>query len=118
MRYVGQELRPGDSPKHLTLVVKVDEGQPYAMGNVTWAGNQVVEAPNLEKLWSPKRGDEYDQSRIEKAQGAAYAEYQERGYLFVNIEPREIVHGDTIDVAFAIGEGQPSRVRLVNISGN
>jgi outer membrane protein insertion porin family len=118
MRYLGQELKPGDSPKRLHLVVRIEEGSPYWMGNVSWSGDQIVDQATLQKLWTPKRGDRYDQSKIEKTQGAAYAEYQERGYLFVNIDPRERVRGDTVEVAFQITEGQPSIVRLVNISGN
>src|SRR5204863_247491 len=72
----------------------------------------------LRRLWTPKPGEKYDASRIDKVQAAAYAEYAEKGYLYLNVEPRETVRDSLVDFSFVIGEGQPSNVRLVNITGN
>lgn len=118
MRFTGHELVPGKSPKHLTLVIHVEEGPKYSIGNVSWTGNRIVPTPTVMRLWVPKPNEVYDASRIEKAQAGAYAEYAEQGYLYVGIEPREIVRDSTVDVAFTVTEGQPSKVRLVLISGN
>jgi outer membrane protein insertion porin family len=118
MRYLGHELAPGDGPRRLTLVVKVDEGPLYHFGAVEWSGNTIVDEPTLAKLWPRKGDDLYDASRIERAQGGAYGEYAERGYLLVGIEPQETVRGDTVDVRFVIQEGEPSNVRAVLIQGN
>lgn len=118
MRVLNHELGPGDSPRHLTLVVTLEEGPFYRTGEVGWTGNQVVDAATLSKLWIPKAGDRYDASRVEKAQSDVYAEYAERGYLYLGVEPRETVRDSLVDVSFTISEGQPSSIRLVNISGN
>jgi outer membrane protein insertion porin family len=118
MRYLGNELVPGDGPRRITLRVKVEEGTPYRFGAIQWAGNTIVDDPTLERLWPRKGGDLYDASRIERAQGAAYGEYAERGYLLVNIDAQETVRGDTVDVTFSVTEGQPSNVRAVLIQGN
>jgi outer membrane protein insertion porin family len=117
-RVTGHELAPGNSPKHLTLVYNIDEGPAYTMGEVKWSGNQIVPSASLYKLWTPLRVDPYDASRIEKTVTAAYAEYAERGYLYINVDPREMVRGTVVDVEFHLTEGQPSNIRLVNISGN
>ncbi len=117
-RVVEHRLEPGDTPRHLTLHVKIEEGRPYRVGAVTWSGNQVIDTPALAKLWTPKVHEKYDVSKIERVQGMAYGEYAEKGYLYVNVEPRETVRDSLVDVAYLVGEGQPSNIRMVNISGN
>src|SRR5262249_56447723 len=71
----------------------------------------------LEHLWGWKYG-RYDISKIERARGAAFSEYAERGYLYVGIEPRETVRDKNVDVAFEVTEGRPSNIRLISILGN
>ena len=111
-------LRPGKTAKELTLVVHMNEGRAYQLGYVYWAGNRVVEDALLKKLLVPKPGAVYDHSRIEKASSAAYAEYAERGFLYVSIEPKETLRDSIVDLTFAVGEGSPSHVRNITILGN
>ena len=118
MRVLSQDLEPGDEPRHLTLKATVEEGRLYRIGQVAWSGNQVLDAAPLQKLWQPRPGEKYDASRVEKVQGQAYAEYAERGYLYLGIEPRETVRDSVVDVTFGITEGRPSTIRMVNILGN
>jgi outer membrane protein insertion porin family len=117
-RVLGHELQPGDTPKHLTLVFTVEEGTLYRMGAVTWTGNTEVPAATVEKYWVPKPGELYSHARIEKAQGQAYADYAEEGYLYLGIEPVETVRDSLVDVTYQVTEGQPSHVRMIHITGN
>jgi outer membrane protein insertion porin family len=109
---------PEDKPAALTLVVTVDEGQPYDFGKVTWTGNKVVQAPALQKLWGRARSGRYDHSRIEQVMSSVYGEYAEHGYLYVQVEPRESVRDSVVDLEFAVSEGAPAHIRLVSITGN
>ncbi|HEV2104473.1 MAG TPA: outer membrane protein assembly factor BamA [Candidatus Eisenbacteria bacterium] len=119
MRVDDFQLKPGDTPKHLTLVVSLVEGRPYVLDKVAWAGNQVVATPELAKLMPQRPGAVYDHARIEKAQSGAYAAYAEHGYLYLSVDPRETVHDDSlVDVTFTIAEGRPSHIRLISITGN
>src|SRR5262249_25154143 len=81
-------------------------------------GNSVVKTPTLDKLWNGKPGDVYDQSKIQKTQSAAYAEYAEVGYLYLGIDPHESVSRDTVDVSYAVTDGSPSNLRTAQIAGN
>jgi len=117
-RVIGHEFKPGDTPKHLTYVITVDEGQHYRFGKITWSGATVVPQDELSRTWRPRMWSEYDASAVEHAQGDVYAAYAERGYLYLNVEPHETVRDSMVDIEFHIGEGQPSNVRFINISGN
>lgn len=120
MRMVSREVRDTDDPRRLKLVVTVDEGPYYRIGEVRWAGHSVLGAEELVPLWKkPKRPERYDVGKIERVQGQAYAAYAEKGYLYVGVEPREDVRdSNRVDLTFALSEGKPSNVRHVNISGN
>ena len=117
-RVSGYELKPGDTPKHLTLVFNVDQGPRYQVGQITWSGNTVIPNDVVRNYWLKRTNEEYSHARIEKAQGQAYADYAEQGYLYVLVDPQESVHDSTVDVAFQITEGQPSHVRMVAVRGN
>jgi outer membrane protein insertion porin family len=117
MHVANVEFMPGRTPDRLVLLVTIEEGPLYDFGNVTWAGNRVVTTAELDRMW-PRRAGRYDVSKIDRARGAAFNEYAERGYLYVGIEPRETVREGVVDVTFDVTEGQPSNVRLVTISGN
>ncbi len=119
MRMVARELKETADPRKLTLLVTVEEGRLYRTGTVRWSGNEVLTAAELAPLWRVRPGERYDASKIEKVQGLAYAEYAEKGYLYVGVEPQETVRDSSlVDVTFALSEGRPSKVRYVNISGN
>ncbi|NOT33960.1 MAG: outer membrane protein assembly factor BamA [Candidatus Eisenbacteria bacterium] len=109
---------PGTEARALTLVVTIEEGPRYVLGDVQWSGATVLKTTELENLWKRRPAEVYDRSRIQRAQAETYGEYAERGYLYLGVEPLETVRGDTVDVSFAISEGRPSNVRFVQIEGN
>lgn len=117
-RVVSQELLPGDKPRDLTLEVRIEEGRPYYFGQARWEGNTVIGNFELLRSWKGRFGEPYDISKIDEAQGGAYADYAERGFLYLNIEPVETVQDSIVDVTFVVQEGRPSQVRYVNITGN
>jgi len=119
IRVVGHELVPGSRPDRLKYHVRLEEGRLYEFGTVGWSGNVALPTEVLERGWRQKgNGKIYDHTRIERAAGAAYGEYAEKGYLYLNVEPQETVRDSIVDVSFVVTEGQPSRIRLVNIVGN
>jgi outer membrane protein insertion porin family len=118
-KVTGHELRPGARPRDLTLTMTVEEGRRYRFGTVAFSGNTIAPGPELAKASVIRAGEKYDQSKIEKTQGGVYAEYAEKGYLYLGVEPKEFVRdSELVDLVFQVSEGQPSNIRYVNISGN
>lgn len=111
-------LESGATAKQVTLVVKLDEGRFYRLGQVGWRGNKAVDSLALARLWRPRGGERYDASRIDRTKSSAYGDYAEAGFLYVNIEAEEATRDSLVDVTFAVTEGAPSHVRRVNILGN
>jgi outer membrane protein insertion porin family len=117
-RVTSYRLEPGTDPRRLTLVVGVEEGRRYWFGKFAWAGQTLLSAREVETLPRLKSGDLYDLSKLEKAQRGAAELYQEKGYLYLNVEPEEDVRDSVVDVTLRITEGKPSRVRFVHVTGN
>lgn len=104
---------------------EISEGRQYFFRNITWVGNKLYRSGQLDTLLSIKRGDIYDQDKLDKQlryspTGLDISSlYQDIGYLFFNIEPVEVsVAGDSIDIEIRIYEGKQARVRDVRIIGN
>ena len=92
---------------HVSVYVKVDEGQRYYIRNITWVGNTVYPTDYLNALLGMKKGDIYNQKQLKKRlsedDDAVGNAYWNNGYLFYNLDPTEInVVGDSIDLEMRI----------------
>jgi outer membrane protein insertion porin family len=114
-----QPFRPDTKGGGMVLSYKVDEGPYYRMGEVRWQGNEAVTSGALRSLPQPIPNGPYNGPRIEQAVAGAYSLYAEEGYLYVSVDPTEIVRdSNVVDLAFQVSEGPASHVRQVRITGN
>lgn len=109
----------------LAIKIKVEEGRPYYLGDVTYSGNSVFPTELLERVFSYQKGDRYDASGISKKITGSIKDddihtlYMDRGYLFSNIiQIEKNVKNDTIDLEIKIIEGEPATFNKVTFSGN
>ena len=109
--------------KHVSILVKVDEGTKYYLRNITWVGNTVYATDYLNALLGMKKGDVYNQTlmskRLTEDDDAVGNKYWNNGYLFYNLQPTEVnIVGDSIDLEMRITENQQARLNHVRINGN
>ena len=111
----------------LDVAVKLNEGNRYYFGNITWKGNTKYSDSILSLLLGIKKGDIYNAETLNKklgtqpsAEGGDISSlYQDDGYLFFRITPVETaVYNDTIDHEIRIVEGPQATIGKVNITGN
>ncbi len=112
-------------PKNIAIKIKVEEGRPYYLGDVTFTGNSVYSTEALQRLFSYQKGDRYDAVGIQKKISGSEKDddiqtaYMDRGYLFSQMVPIEKnVKNDTIDLEIKIMEGEPASYNRVTFSGN
>ena len=106
-----------ESKENLFIDLEIDEGVQYRLGEFEVEGNTLFSAEELEQQIRLGKGDLYQFSGQELAFLVRNA-YLEKGYIDTEVIPREQVREDTIDVAFQIFEGEPWKIRRINISGN
>ena len=108
----------------LNIFITLKEGDKYYFRNITWDGNTKYTTEQLNKVLQIKKGDVYDQDRMENRlsndpDNTVSSLYMDDGYLFFQVNPVEVavVH-DSIDVQMRIYEGPQAIIDRINISGN
>ncbi|MDB4173656.1 outer membrane protein assembly factor BamA [Bacteroidia bacterium] len=109
----------------VVLKIGIKEGIKYYFRDIKWTGNTKYRTSLLDTLLGIKRGDVYDQSKLESKlfmseNGFDISSlYMDDGYLFFNVNPVEIlVEGDSIDLEMRIYEGKQATVSRVTVVGN
>jgi outer membrane protein insertion porin family len=111
--------------KNLGIQFKVEEGNKYLFGNITWIGNTKYTSGYLDTVLGIKYGDEYNKplfdQRLNQSQDGRDISslYMNRGYLFFNIYAVETgVTENHINYEIRIIEGKEARVKNIIIKGN
>lgn len=110
--------------KSVNVYITIDEGKKYYFRNIKWIGNTIYPYEFLDMQLGIKKGDVYNQKhlmeRLQTDENDAVSKlYQDRGYLFSQIEPVEVkVENDSIDFEMRIYEGKPATISEINIKGN
>lgn len=114
-------------PSRLHVAVKVDEGQKYYFGNISWKGNTKYSDSILNLILGIHKGDIYNLDILNKKLGKQLSAeggdisglYTDDGYLFFHVDPVETaVYNDTIDFEIRMVEGPQATIKNVTISGN
>ncbi len=105
--------------RKVVLRYEIEEGPYYLFGDRTWSGNTVVPTEKLEAAAAFAIGEPFSQEALDRTTAEAYSLYTEKGYLLeISVQPTIQTRGDTIDVAYEIREGSPSKVHEIEIRGN
>ena len=110
-------------PKHVSIYIKVDEGQKYFIRNIHWVGNTVYTSDFLGNVLGMESGDVYNQKlmgkRLTEDDDAVGNLYYNHGYVFSSIQPTEVnIVGDSIDLEMRVMEGPQAHLSHVRINGN
>ena len=110
-------------PKHVSIWLKVSEGEKYYSRSIHWVGNTVYSSDYLSAVLGMKPGDVYNQKllnkRLKEDDDAAGNLYYNNGYVFSNIEPVEQnIEGDSVDLEMRVTEGPQAHLSHVRIYGN
>ncbi len=114
-------------PGRLGIDITVEEGDKYYFRDITWTGNSVYHADQLNQVLAIKPGDVYDIVTMEKRifGGGKQNEYdiskmyRDNGYLFFSITPVETnIQNDSVDVEMRISEGKQATLNNIIINGN
>lgn len=109
-----------DDRKDMYINVYIEENQQYYFGDVSFEGNTVFSEQQLREQLLFSKGEVYNQETFEKSIRENIQNlYYNQGYLFANIQPREIPAGtDTVDINIRINEGNVVRIKEIIITGN
>ncbi|HEY6418030.1 MAG TPA: outer membrane protein assembly factor BamA [Candidatus Binataceae bacterium] len=112
-----QITRSGNS---ITLLFDIDEGPAYRVGRVNIVGNLKFPRRELRKLLTLKPGELFRGSTLQRNVLALSDFYSNRGYAFVNVDPRTqlVPTNRRINVTFVINTGHEVVIDRITIAGN
>ncbi|MEO0225763.1 MAG: outer membrane protein assembly factor BamA, partial [candidate division WOR-3 bacterium] len=102
----------------LNIVITVEEGKRYYLGDIKFDGYVNVTLDALKKTVKQKKGEPYNVKKLRETVDEIRFLYMEDGYIYVQIGPDEKVNNDTVDITFQIVEGKPAHINKVIITGN
>lgn len=109
--------------KTVNVYIKVEEGKKYYLRNITWIGNTLYQAEELDFYLRMKKGDVYNQKllkeRLSTDEDAIGNLYYNNGYVFYHLDPVEVnIENDSIDLEMRVVEGPQATINRVKITGN
>jgi outer membrane protein insertion porin family len=108
----------------MTLILTVDEGEPYFLGDLTWDGVSVLDQADVDEAVTMKKGDRFSELRVGEMMAAVQSLYFDKGYVYAFIDPvpaygPEDQEGKrVVDVVMRVIENEPARVAHINVLGN
>ena len=111
----------------ISLNIKLEEGEKYTYGNISFLGNTVYTDDALNRMLRINPGDTYNGVELEKRiaddskpdADDLTNRYQNFGYLFSTITPVETsADGNVIDMEIRITEGKPAYFNKISVTGN
>ena len=103
--------------------LRFEEGGQYFIRNINWVGNTVYNSEQLSVMLGMKKGDVYNQKKIQERtrddDDAIGKMYYNNGYVMFQLNPVEAnIVGDSIDLEMRIAEGPQASINRVLIHGN
>lgn len=112
-----------DDDRYVTVVIGIDEGEPYVVDAIRFEGNKLFTDTELLALMKQKVGERYDGEKIFRDIAAVERTYQEQAYLGVKLldsAPKVVYRLDTpsVELVYRISEGEKVRVGRIITEGN
>lgn len=108
-----------DTPlNRMDIFLETYEGPRYYFGKATFTDNDIYTDKQLMRAMEYSNRDIFDQEKYDESIFSIYEAYQERGYLHIRVLDQKKFNDSIIDIDYQIVEGLPSKINLVNITGN
>jgi outer membrane protein insertion porin family len=104
----------------IIITIKIDEGEPFQVGKVTFVGDLILTEEELLKNIKITREEFYNREVLRTDVLALTDLYADEGYAFADVAPmiKRIPEGPKVDITFNIEKGKPVYYEEIIISGN
>jgi outer membrane protein insertion porin family len=105
----------------LHVVIKIDEGDQFDVGEVKFAGKDLPgDGEKLREGLATVPGETFAANALREDVQKLTERLAEDGYAFANVEPQTEVHPDEkkVDITFQVDRGKPVTVDRIEVTGN
>ncbi len=109
-----------DNDKHMLLLIKIDEGPQYKLGNIDAQGDMLKSKEEILASFGLSSGDVFSREKLRNGVGVVTDVYADEGYAYANVSPLTRTDDESllIDVMLDIEQGPQVSVEHINITGN
>jgi outer membrane protein insertion porin family len=110
-----------DAPrKKLRIVIRVEEGPQYRIGELSIKGNTLFAEEQIRAWIKSRPGGIFSREGLQGDVVAITDRYSDRGYLFADVAPvTDVLRAETtVNVSLEITEGRQAFIHRVEITGN
>ncbi len=110
----------GNTEKGYFIVIEIEEGHKYTMGEINFSGNTIFNSKQLNEHIKIKKGNPYNDSKLKQGLRKITEEYNNIGYIQALITPNPIVDKKKyiLNWEIEIIEGEKVHIESIRISGN
>jgi len=109
-----------DNGKYMLLLIHIDEGPQYKIGQVDAQGDMIQAKEELLALLGLTSGDVFSRAKLRAGVGVVTDVYADQGYAYANVSPLTRADDETRTIALMldIEQGPQMSVERINITGN
>ena len=117
---LGDSIWYTDDKRRMFLTIKLEEGNRYYFGDVTFSGSDLFSEAELQRQLMFQPGDVFNQKKYDiTIRERLTTLFYDQGYIYTQVLPTEIpAGGDTLDIQIHINPGNQFSVRRIHITGN
>ena len=116
---VVEVMRTGGEKRRLRIIVPIEEGPRWKLGEIRLQGNEVLADDVLIRTFEEPKGGWLRSDVVEKGVERIREFYQNTGYIFSRVETEVIERDDLVaDVLVKVQENDQFRVGRIEFSGN
>jgi outer membrane protein insertion porin family len=113
-------LQLSPDKRFIYLTIRVEEGQKYRIGKISFAGDLGRDEGDLRRRVRVKEGELFSRSRVGKDLLAVADVYRDEGYAYANVTPLTDVDeaGRVIHLTYDVQPGAKVRFERIDVVGN
>ncbi len=114
----GYKIVDSDDPRKRDIIIDIEQGRKYKVGEVTFEGNEIFTDEQLSDISGLYTGVDFTGEELQKTLIHFSEIYGNKSHIFADITPEYDFRDDLVDITFRIKEGAPIIVGEIRITGN
>jgi len=102
----------------LDLMIHVDEGPLYSVGDINWENNEQFDDLTIARSIFLEKDDVFREIDYQETLRSLHSLYWDTGYIYITIEPEREIRDEVVSVTFRFREGEPASIRDVRVVDN
>ena len=106
--------------KGIYISIRVEEGEQYSTGEVSFSGDLLFSTEELSETASIDESDTFVYEKVQADIRAFTAKYGDLGYAYTNVIPRTFIRDEEkkVDIVFDFDKGKKVYFGTINVVGN